>query len=143
VSQKFVVAPRAPNAHELRRHDTSRFALIAPLVVLTIMTPAAQAPQPVPTVVKITAERFAFFPSEVTVARGAAVEFRLSSEDTVHGFRIVGGDVNVLIPKRGQRERTAIWNASEAGRFTFECTRICGAGHHFMRGTIIVKEEGR
>jgi cytochrome c oxidase subunit 2 len=111
--------------------------------VLTFMTPAAQAPQAGRTVVRITAERFAFFPSEVIVARGTTVEFHLRSDDTLHGFHIVGGDVNVLIPKRGQRERVAVWSASEAGRFSFECTRICGAGHNFMRGTIIVKEEAR
>jgi cytochrome c oxidase subunit 2 len=122
---------------------SDRVALIAPLILLTLSTPAAQGPQGVRTVVRVTAERFAFFPSEVTVRRGATVEFHLRSEDTLHGFRIVGSEVNVLIPKRGQRERTAVWNASEVGRFTFECTRICGAGHNFMRGTIIVKEEGK
>src|SRR5687768_8699224 len=98
-------------------------ALIAPLLWLAATSPSAQTQQPSRVVIEITAERFAFFPSEVTVERGATVEFHLRSDDTIHGFRIAGSDVNVAIPKRGQGERTAVWTATEAGRFTFECSR--------------------
>ena len=28
------------------------------------------------------------------------------------------------------------------GRYVFECSRMCGAGHGFMRGTLIVRERG-
>lgn len=91
-------------------------------------------------VVRIVAERFTFTPSRVTVGQGSTVEFQLRSEDTSHGFRIVGTDVNVRIPKRRQGVTTAIFQADQPGRYRFECSKVCGAGHNFMRGTIVVEE---
>ena len=52
--------------------------------------------------VDITVERFSFTPSEFRVKAGAPVEIRLRSDDTDHGFRILGTDINVTIPKRGK-----------------------------------------
>ena len=54
------------------------------------------------TIVKIAAERFTFTPSRLTVKRGTVIEFRLRSEDTNHGFKIIGSSANVIIPKRGR-----------------------------------------
>jgi cytochrome c oxidase subunit II len=93
-------------------------------------------------VIRISAERFVFTPSEIVIERGEEVEFQLTSEDTAHGFRIVGTTTNVTIPKRGRGELPVIFRAAEAGRYTFECSRMCGAGHHFMRGVLIVREPG-
>jgi cytochrome c oxidase subunit 2 len=90
-------------------------------------------------VIRITAERFTFTPSRVTVKRGTTVEFRLRSEDTNHGFHILGSDANVIIPKRGRGEATLVFVADTPGRYTFECSKLCGAGHAFMRGTITVE----
>jgi cytochrome c oxidase subunit 2 len=91
-------------------------------------------------VVRVTAERFTFTPSQITVKRGTIVEFRLRSEDTNHGFHILDGGANVIIPKRGRGEATVIFRADTPGRYTFECSKMCGAGHSFMRGLIIVDE---
>ncbi len=91
-------------------------------------------------VVHVTAERFAFTPSEITLERGEEVELRLTSDDTAHGFRIVGTNTNVTIPKRGRGELSVAFYPTEAGRYTFECSRMCGAGHHLMRGVLIVRE---
>jgi cytochrome c oxidase subunit 2 len=95
--------------------------------------------QPPPRVVRVSAERFAFTPSEITVERGTVIEFRLTSEDTDHGFRIVGTDVNAEIPKRRRGETTARYTADTPGRFVIECSRPCGAGHTAMRAVLIVK----
>jgi heme/copper-type cytochrome/quinol oxidase subunit 2 len=91
-------------------------------------------------VVEISAERFSFTPSEVKVPAGTKIEFRVRSDDTDHGFRIIGTDVNVRIPKRGKGAVTVTFEAAKAGRYTFECSKLCGAGHSFMRGTIVVTE---
>lgn len=91
-------------------------------------------------VVHVTAERFSFSPSEITVAVGQEVELRIKSDDTAHGFRIVGTPTNVVIPKRGKGEVTAVFRADKPGRYTFECSRMCGAGHNFMRGTLIARD---
>jgi heme/copper-type cytochrome/quinol oxidase subunit 2 len=92
--------------------------------------------------IEIVAERFLFTPAEITVDRGTTVEFRLTSDDTDHGFRIIGTDIDVTIPKRGRGEAVAVFDAKEAGDYTFECSHICGAGHSFMRGRIRVRAPG-
>jgi len=88
-------------------------------------------------VVEIVAERFTFTPSEITVTIGTTIELRIRSDDTMHGFRIVGRDVDVAVPKRRQGEAVVVFEATEVGRFRFECSRLCGAGHNFMRGEIV------
>jgi heme/copper-type cytochrome/quinol oxidase subunit 2 len=90
-------------------------------------------------VIRVSAERFAFTPSEITVERGTVIEFHLTSDDTDHGFRIVGTDVNVAIPKRRRGEAVVTYVADTAGRFVIECSRPCGAGHTAMRATLVVK----
>lgn len=90
-------------------------------------------------VVRIVAERFTFSPSQIRVQRGTVVEFRLRSEDTNHGFRIPAKDIDVVIPKRGRGEVRVRFEASEPGRYPFECSKPCGAGHTVMRGEIVVE----
>ena len=91
-------------------------------------------------VVRILAERFSFTPSEIRVPRGVVLELRIRSDDTMHGFRIVGRNVNLLVPKRRQGEAVVVFEAAEVGRYEFECSRLCGAGHNFMRGAIVVED---
>jgi cytochrome c oxidase subunit 2 len=90
-------------------------------------------------VIDISAERFSFNPSEIRVKAGTPLEIRLTSEDTMHGFKILGTDIDLELPKRG-RGVAAVMFQPTAGRYTFECSRLCGAGHSFMRGVIIATE---
>ena len=90
-------------------------------------------------VIDITVERFSFTPSEFRVKAGVPVEIRLRSDDTDHGFRILGTDINVTIPKRGKGVATVTFQPPTAGRYVFECSKLCGAGHSFMRGTLIAE----
>ncbi|MCA1561045.1 MAG: hypothetical protein LC804_12520 [Acidobacteria bacterium] len=89
-------------------------------------------------IIDIVAERFLFVPSEITVEAGTTLEIRLTSEDTDHGFRVIGSDIDVVIPKRGRGDALAIFEATTPGDYTFECSQMCGAGHSFMRGGIRV-----
>lgn len=91
-------------------------------------------------VVRILAERFSFTPSEIRVPRGVTLELRVRSDDTMHGFRIAARSVNLMVPKRRQGEAVVVFEATEPGRYEFECSRLCGAGHNFMRGAIVVEE---
>jgi cytochrome c oxidase subunit 2 len=100
---------------------------------------AAQPPSASARVIDITAERFEFWPSEITATEGEALELRIRSEDTLHGFRLVGTGTSVLVPKRGKGVATARVSGLRPGRYTFECSRMCGAGHNFMRGVLIVR----
>jgi Heme/copper-type cytochrome/quinol oxidases, subunit 2 len=89
-------------------------------------------------VINIAAERFTFTPSEIRVKAGTPLMIRLQSDDTAHGFHIIGTDVDIELPKRGRGVATVNFQP-QAGRYTFECSRICGAGHEFMRGVIIAE----
>lgn len=113
---------------------------IAAALLLTIG--AVQIPAaPQRRVIRVRAERFHFTPSEIQLKVGEEVEFKIKSDDTAHGFRITGTDTDVVIPKRGQGEMSVVFPASKPGRYEFECTQMCGAGHSFMRGVIVVKTD--
>jgi len=114
--------------------------VIACIVVVTARASrdvSAQGERPAQ-VVEITAERFSFTPSEIRVKAGTRLEIRLRSEDTAHGFRIVGTDIDLELAKRGRGVKTVTFEPA-AGRYTFECSQLCGAGHEFMRGVIIAE----
>jgi cytochrome c oxidase subunit 2 len=118
-------------------------AMLVGTIVITLSTPSsmrglAQTSQP--EIVEIDAERFSFTPSEIRMKRGVPIELRIRSDDTNHGFRILDTDVNVLVPKRGKGTVTVPFRPDKPGRYIFECTKLCGAGHGFMRGVIIVSE---
>jgi cytochrome c oxidase subunit 2 len=95
-------------------------------------TPRGDAP------VDVVAERFSFTPSEFKMKAGTRVTIRLRSDDTDHGFRLLGTDIDVRIPKRGRGTATVTFEPAKEGRYTFECSHVCGAGHAYMRGTIVV-----
>ena len=102
-------------------------------------TPLGLSFQQSPKVIKVSAERFAFTPSEIVVDKGTVIEFHLTSDDTDHGFRIIDTNLDVSIPKRRRGETVVTYTADTVGRFIIECSRPCGAGHTAMRGTLIVK----
>ena len=120
-----------------------RRLLIAALTIgtATVAGSAVRAQGAAPRVIEITAERFEFWPSEVTIVEGEPVVFHIHSEDTLHGFRIVGTGTNVAVPKRGKGMVTVTPGPLAPGRYTFECSRLCGAGHNFMRGVLIVRAQ--
>ena len=90
-------------------------------------------------VISILAERFTYNPSKITVKQGQLVEFVLESDDTDHGFKIPGAGIDVAIPPAGKGAVHVRFIAREKGTYEFECSRACGAGHHLMRGAVVVK----
>lgn len=116
-------------------------AAAAALAALAGSSSAARQPAQTggPRVIEVTAERFEFWPPEITIQEGEDVELRVRSEDTVHGFRILGTGTNLTVPKRGKGQVTAVLTGLKPGTYTFECSRMCGAGHHFMRGVLVVR----
>ena len=111
------------------------------VVVITAITVQPGAPQqPERRVIRVNAERFSFTPSRIEIEAGEDVEIRLTSDDTSHGFRIRGLDTNVTVPKRGKGEISVPLKVDKPGRYLFECSRMCGAGHNFMRGELVVRE---
>lgn len=123
--------------------DLTRQALVVGLLCAAAVSSTNGRQETTPArVVHVAAERFAFVPSEITAEEGETLELRLTSDDTIHGFRLVGpggAGTDVAIPKRGRGDVRVRFEASTPGRYTFECSRVCGAGHGFMRGTVQVK----
>ena len=122
----------------LMRFTLTSLALMV-VSVLSVVSGSSRTENQEAQVVEISAERFSFNPSEIRVKAGTLLEIRLESEDTMHGFHILGTDINLELPKRGRGVASVMFQPS-AGRYTFECSRLCGAGHTFMRGVIIATE---
>ena len=122
------------------RTALSLVSIVALAVVAVVYAQEAQPPLPAEQTVDVLAERFSFTPSEIKTTVGTTLQIRLESDDTSHGFRIIGTDVNIEIPKRGRGTTTVTFKAEKAGRYTFECSQLCGAGHSFMRGVIVVAD---
>jgi cytochrome c oxidase subunit 2 len=112
------------------------------VVTLILMVGAAALSEPQERrVIRINAERFAFTPSKIEIGAGEEVELRIASDDTSHGFRISGTDTNVAIPKRGRGDISVVIRLDKPGTYKFECNRMCGAGHNFMRGELVVRPQ--
>lgn len=109
------------------------------LLMGALTIPAVRLDAQTPRVIRVSAERFAFTPNEIVVEKGTTIEFHLTSEDTDHGFKIVGTEVNVDIPKRRRGETVVKYVADTAGEFVIECSRPCGAGHTAMKAILKVK----
>ena len=121
--------------------DVVRKTLLAAALATGAMAAPTGQETTAPRVIHVVAERFNFTPSTITVDQGTSVELRISSDDTDHGFKLVGlgDDINIEIPKRGRGEAKVTFVATEPGSYRFECSRICGAGHGFMHGTVRVR----
>jgi cytochrome c oxidase subunit 2 len=123
----------------LMRYALASLALLAAAAVDPVVSGFSRAQDQDTQVIEISAERFAFTPSEIRVKAGTPLEIRLTSEDTMHGFHILGTDIDLELPKRGRGIASVTFQPT-AGRYTFECSRLCGAGHAFMRGVIIATD---
>ena len=90
-------------------------------------------------VIKVTAKKFKYDPSVITVNQGDKVRLELTSLDVTHGFAI--GEYG--IDKRIEPGQTTIaeFTADKSGAFDYKCSVFCGMGHFGMKGTFIVKSK--
>lgn len=81
-----------------------------------------------------------FLPAEVTVPVDNEITFYITSGDVVHGFDMVGTNVNaMLIP--GQITKFTV-EFDETGEYNYICNEYCGQLHHTMEGVVhVVSEE--
>lgn len=109
---------------------------IAVAIALTAGAALVHAEEPV-RVVEITAKRFQFTPSEVTLKRGEKVKLVLRSDDVVHGFfsRPLGIDTDIPPGKATE----VVITPQAAGRFPTICDHFCGSGHGNMKMTFVVE----
>ena len=89
-------------------------------------------------VVKVTARKFEFKPSVITVKKGELVELELTTSDRRHGFDAPELAIHAEI-KPGAPTRVQ-FRPDKAGHFSFHCSVFCGDGHEEMTGEIVVTE---
>ena len=84
----------------------------------------------------VSAKKWSFDPSTITVNKGDTVKLHITSEDVTHGFSLPEFSVSdTLSPGT---TTTVEFIASKTGTFSFFCSMFCGSGHGSMRGTLIV-----
>jgi cytochrome c oxidase subunit II len=103
-------------------------------VWMTGMAPAQEAPKRI----EVTAKRFNFEPSDITVKKGQPVVLVLKSDDTAHGLRFRELDVNVTA-KKGETAEVP-FTPEKTGDFVGHCSVFCGSGHGSMALTLHVVE---
>jgi len=89
-------------------------------------------------VVHLTAKKFEYDPSEITVTKGKPVVIEIVSLDRKHGFALPEFHVRTDV-KPGQKN-VVRFTPDKVGRFTFHCDLFCGSGHEGMAGTLVVVE---
>ena len=123
------------------RLTQKRHALPCLLVMLCIVSFAVMsyAQDQDEEVIKITANKFEYSPSEIRIKRGVPVILEFTSLDAVHGFTVpdLGGIRATIEPGKVTNVRIL---APKAGTYEFHCDVFCGDGHEGMTGTIVVEE---
>jgi cytochrome c oxidase subunit 2 len=82
-------------------------------------------------------QTFGFTPSNIEVPVGATVTFTMTSKDVVHGFQVVGTNLNAMVMPGHIQKTTQTFK--EPGEYLVLCNEYCGIGHQMMSTTIIVK----
>jgi len=82
------------------------------------------------------AQTFMFVPNTIEIPAGSKVTFVMTSKDVIHGFKIEGVPVNVMVIPGQVSRVTATFD--RPGEYLMVCHEYCGAGHHVMFGKVIV-----
>ena len=97
-----------------------------------------QGETPSPQVITMTAKKYEFTPSTITVVRGQAVRIEATAQDKTHGIEIKPFNVKVKLEKG---KKTVIeFTPDRVGEFEIKCSEFCGLGHGHMKGKLIVVE---
>jgi cytochrome c oxidase subunit II len=81
-------------------------------------------------VVRVIAQQYAFVPQCIVVPTDTPITFRVTSPDVVHGFLIVGTNVNsMVVPGYVAEIRTRF---TQPGEHLMPCHEYCSLGHEGM-----------
>jgi len=87
--------------------------------------------------VVMTLQAFGFTPNEIEIPAGSDVTFTMTSKDVIHGFQVVGTNINAMVTPG--HIQTISQTFDEPGEYLVICNEYCGAGHQMMSTTITVK----
>ena len=121
-----------------------RLITVTALVVLTAVGmiagwrrfATAAVPAGAEQVVRMTAKKFEYTPSQITLKKGVPVVLEITALDRDHGFKVPELGVRADL-KSGQVTRVRIV-PDRTGTFEFRCDVFCGSGHEDMSGEIMV-----
>lgn len=110
---------------------TTLFSALFMMVSIIPLTVHPSEAQPTPRRIEITAKRFQFMPSSITLKKGEPVIILLKSADVAHGlrFRELGLDLRA---KKGQTSELP-FTPTKTGDFVGQCSVFCGGGHGQMK----------
>ena len=113
--------------------------LIPPEKVAEEFKPGVEEVAPGRYVVNVLAYQWGWTPREIVLEDPIEVKFRVTSRDVIHGFEIVGTNVNVMVFPGYVAELT--WRVPQniEGKFLVVCNEYCGVGHEYMYGFLIIK----
>jgi cytochrome c oxidase subunit II len=126
--------------HRFVRSAWVGLAIEGVLLLAAARVPAQEPPhaQDSPKVVTITARRFEFSPSQITLVKGETVTLRVTSEDVTHGLFLRPLGIDEQITPGGTHDITV--TPQVAGTYRAICDHFCGAGHGGMKMTIVVQD---
>jgi cytochrome c oxidase subunit 2 len=78
----------------------------------------------------------AFIPGTVTVPANSTVKFYITAQDVVHGYEVVGTNVNTMVIPGQISTFTAEFD--EPTEYGVICNEYCGRLHHTMEGKLNV-----
>jgi cytochrome c oxidase subunit 2 len=87
----------------------------------------------------VVAQQFIFRPNPIRVPADSRVTFYITSPDVIHGFEVVGTNVNTMVIP-GQVATITV-EFDEPAEYGVLCNEYCGSGHHDMEGKLIVVPE--
>jgi len=94
--------------------------------------------------VYVEAKQFLFVPGTtepIRVPANSTVTFHVTSTDVIHGFEVVGTNINTMaVP--GQVATVTV-EFDEPDDYGLVCNEYCGSGHHTMEGTLEVVPESQ
>ncbi|HEX7057840.1 MAG TPA: cytochrome c oxidase subunit II [Bacilli bacterium] len=80
---------------------------------------------------------FGYTPGKLTIPAGAKVTFNITSKDVVHGFNVIGTNINMMVVPGEINHMT--YTFVKRGEYLVVCNEYCGAGHEYMNMTIVVE----
>lgn len=85
----------------------------------------------------MTAKKYEFEPSTITVNQGDLVKISIQSTDVTHGFSLPEFNINERLEPN--QDVNIEFIADKTGEFIFFCSVFCGSGHGEMKGALIVE----
>lgn len=88
--------------------------------------------------VNIVAYQWGFRPSRIELRDPVEVVFRIYSTDVIHGFQVVGTNVNAMVIPG--YVGVIVWKppANLRGSFLVLCNEYCGIGHSGMYAELVI-----